>query len=434
MLKKFLAMALTVLMTLTLAACAGSGTSDSDNTDTTVKEDITLTLLMCGDGTTKESLDKLLERYTEETGVKVETLFIAATWGDYVTKVQTMVGGGEDLDAMILAIEGVSKFLDMGIAEPIDDWIQENQELANAVLDDTNPMHQEIFKDAEGNTYALPFSYNNVVMHFNTQRLEEAGLELPEENWSKEEFLAYCEALTTEENGVKKYAVTLPYGEYFCLEAWLINNNAAYMNEDFTESTINSPESVEIFQLMQDLIYKYGYAPIPEQNVSAIEQLMNGQVAMGSWGRWPTANYIASDFTDVAVQYLPSFQTNQQIFGVDGIFVLKNSKNIEAAKDLAGWISQKEFASEYLTVGNIPCLNTLAKEKIDELGLPQNAEIFYKDALTTDFKAVSSPPQYAEMSNIVLTALSDILINQADVQATLDDAAEQMNTILSANQ
>lgn len=396
------------------------------------KSDVTLTLAMCGDGTTKESLDNLLKEYTEKTGVKVETLFIAANWGDYCTKIQTMVGGGEELDCAILAIEGVSKFIGMDIAAPVDDWIAENQQLAQNVMDDTNPKHQDIFK-ADGKTYALPFSFNNVVMHFNTDRLKEAGLELPEADWNKEEFLAYCEKLTTEKDGVKQYAIALPYGEYFCTEAWLLNNNAAYMNEDFTESTINSPESVEMFQLMQDLIYQYGYAPVPEENVSAIEQLMNGQCAMGSWGRWPTANYIASDFKSIAVQYLPSFQKNQQIFGVDGIFTLAGSKHLKEAKDLAGWMSQNDFVGNYLTAGNIPAANSLAQEKIDALGIPENCEIFYKDSTTTQYKAVSAPPQFTECSNIVTTALSEILVNQSDVQETLDNAAQQMNEVLAEN-
>lgn len=448
--KKVLAAVLSLCMVMGLAACGSkmdsggeSAQTDTEQTETEQKasaeskntkdEDITLTLTMCGDGTTKESLDKLLEKYTEETGIKVETIFIAANWGDYCTKIQTMIGGGEELDCAILAVEGVSKFVDMGVAAPIDDWIAENKELAERVLNDTNPQHQEVFKDAEGSTYALPFSFNNVVMHFNMARLEAAGLELPAADWTKDEFLEYCEALTSEKDGVKQYAVALPYGEYFCTEAWLFNNNASYMNEDFTQSTINSPESVEVFQLMQDLVYKYGYAPVPEENVSAIEQLMNGQCAMGSWGRWPTANYIASDFKDAAVQYLPGFKTNQQIFGIDGIFTIASSKHLEEAKDLAGWMSQVEFAGEYLSAGNIPASNSLAEEKIKALGIPENCEVFYKDSITTDYKAVSAPPQFTECSNIVTTALSEILVNQSDVQSTLDDAAAQMNEILAEN-
>lgn len=448
--KRVLAIIMAISMVSGLVACgnadnstaASSDVSTANETATSDKtasetqgqdEDITLTLAMCGDGTTKESLDNLLKQYTEETGVKVDTIFISADWGSYCTKIQTMVGGGEDLDCAICAIEGVKKFMGLGICAPIDDWIAENPDEANAVLDDTNPAHQKVFQDDEGNTYALPFSFNNVVMHFNTDRLDEAGLSLPEADWSKDEFLDYCEKLTTEENGVKKYAIALPYGEYFCTEAWLINNGAAYMNDDCTESTINSPESVEVFQLMQDLVYKYGYAPIPEENVSAIEQLMNGQCAMGSWGRWPTANYVASDFNSVAVQYLPSFKQNRQIFGVDGIFTMKNSKHIEAAKDLATWMCQTDFEGQYLASGNIPELYSLAQKKIDDLGIPENCKIFYDGLLTNDYKSVSAPPQYTDCSEIVLTALSNILVNQADVQSTLDSAAEQMNELLAEN-
>ena len=102
-----------------------------------------------------------IEKYTEETGVKVETMFIAGNWGEYCTKLQTMVGGGDEVDCAILAIEGVSKFLNMGIAESIDDWIEANPDVAKEILDDTSPSFQEVFKDDEGKTYAFPFSFNN---------------------------------------------------------------------------------------------------------------------------------------------------------------------------------------------------------------------------------------------------------------------------------
>lgn len=414
-----------------MSACMAAGMMNG--LAVSAEEDITLTLTMCADGTGKETLDAILEQYTEETGIKVETIFLAGTWGEYCTKLQTMIGGGESVDCAILAVEGVAKFLDMDIAEPIDDWIAANPEVAESILSDTSPSFQKIFQDEEGNTYALPFSYNNVVMHLNTERLAEAGLEAPTEDWNKDTFLEYCEKLTTEKDGVKQYAVAVPYGEYFCAEAWLYNNGASFMNDDYTESTINSPESVEIFQLWQDLIYKYGYAPIPEENVSPITQLINGQIAMASYGRWPTTNYVANDFDDVTIQYLPTFTTNQQIGGVDGFFVLKSSKHIEEAKNLAAWLSQADFADQYLTTGNIPALHSLAEEKISSLGIPENYELFYNGSDTDIYKSVSAPAQFTECSNVVLEAISEICVNQSDVQETLDAAAEEMNAILAEN-
>ena len=96
-------------------------------------------------------------------------------------------------------------------------------------------------------------------------------------------------------------------------------------------------------------------------------------------------------------------------------------------------MSQAEFAGAYLSTGNIPALHSLAEDKISSLGIPRNCELFYVDSNTDIYKPVSAPPQFTECSNIVLTAISEICVNKADVQATLDDAAEQMNSILAEN-
>jgi ABC-type glycerol-3-phosphate transport system substrate-binding protein len=273
--KKFLGilLALTLLLGVTALPAAAEGT--------------TLTLAMIGDGQQKSTLDSLLAKFTDETGIKVETLYINSGWGEYCTKLQTMIAGGDQLDVAIMASEGIEMFVRMDIPTPIDDYIAANPDVAKTIQDDVADDLEKAFI-FDGKTYSFPFSFNNVFMHFNLDRMKEVGAELPQGTWNKDDFLALCEKLTSEKDGVKKYAIAVPNGEYFCMEAWLYNNGAAYVNDDFTQATINAPESVEIFQLWQDLIYKYGYAPIPEVNVNAIQQLIDGQVALGSWGRWPT--------------------------------------------------------------------------------------------------------------------------------------------------
>lgn len=436
---------LAVIMAATLALSFGScGKKDDDKSvetagtqsageqgTTSEKKDITLNLALIGDGSSKETIDKLLSQYTDKTGIKVNTIYISSGWGEYTTKIQTMIGGGEDLDACIMAVEGVKKFLSMGLAQPLNSWIDENPDVANPILNDISASQVDIFKDSDGNIYAFPFSFNNVVMHFNTKRLEEANLSLPDADWGTDEFLEYCKALTSEKDGVKQYAIALPYGNTFALEAYLLNNGASFMDPDCKKSTINSEESIEMFQLMQDLIYKYGYAPIPEENVSPVQMVMSGQVAMGSFGRSPTATYLKSDFKDVAVQYLPSFKVNQQIAGVDGFMVMKSSKHVKETEDLVAWMSSADFEGQYLSAGNIPCLNSLADEKVTELGFPENYEIFFKDAISTTYRSPSAPAQYSEVASIVNTAYSEILVNKADVRETLNDAAKQIDEAIA---
>ena len=391
-------------------------------------EDVTLTLAMIGDGQQKSTLDGLLGKFTEETGIKVQTLYINSGWGEYCTKLQTMIAGGDQLDVAIMASEGIEMFVRMGIPTPIDDYIAANPDLAKTIQDDVADDLEKAFI-FDGSTYSFPFSFNNVFMHFNLDRMQAAGLEVPQGTWNKDDFLALCEKLTTEKDGVKQYAIAVPYNEYFCMQAWLYNNGASYVSDDYTQATINAPESVEIFQLWQDLIYKYGYAPIPEVNVNAIQQLIDGQVALGSWGRWPTTSYINSSFKNVTIQYLPNFKKNELIYGVDGFFVMKTSRQQDAAKKLVGWLSSAEFEGGYLGDGNVPVLQSLAAQKCSALGIPQNYELFYNGEVP--MKQVSAPVSFAEVSSIVLRAMSEICVNKADVQSTLDAAADEINLALA---
>lgn len=433
--KKLAFFAAAMMIISSLASCGTPNEPAASNTGSSggnnaAEENITLRLAWSGDGQTKESLDNCLKEFTEKTNVGVESIYIPGSWAEYLTKIQTMQAGGDQLDNAWVAIEGMQNFVSLGLGVPLTDFANEHAEEYQAVTDDIDPVLLEPLT-VDGEVYALPWDWNNVVIHMNTALLSEAGLSVPDETWGKEEFLSYCEKLTTEKDGVKQYAIMLPDG-YFSIEAWLYNNGASIMNDEFTESRLNSPESVEIFQLFQDLVYKYGYAPVPEKNVKPEAQLMNGQVAMYSAGRWTTQSYADNDFKDVAVQFLPSFKTNQPIAGIGGIFVINGTQHYEEAAELSTYIASPTFIEKFLTQGSIPALKSVADKVITPDTIPINGDkVYYPSASIA--KAVHAPEQYPQCEDIVMRAFSEITVNQADVQSTLDAAAEEMNSILAAN-
>ncbi len=410
-----------MVLLLTGALFAGGGNESADDSK------ITLRLAWLGDGQDKRKLDETIDIYEERTGVTVETVYIPGTWAEYFTKIQTMVAGGDRIDAAYVAIEGFQMFVDMGLANSVDDFVLNNKAAVDELFADV-PAGVAAPFTIDGKLYGFPTSYNNVVMHMNTARFEEAGVALPDENWTKEEFLEICEQLTYEKDGMKYYAITLPY-ENFTMEAWLQNNGVGFMTDDFKQSTINSPEAIEVFQLWQDLVHKYGYAPLPEANMDTIQQLADGVVAMGSWGRWPMFTYENNDFKDVALQYLPNFSRNQVQFGVDGVLVASSTTNYDAACDLALWMASDEFVEKFFTIGNIPARRSLAEKLVPIPGYPANNEIFYKDV--DDAVAVHSPIAFAQTAAITEEAYSKIVVQGADVKTTLDDAAARMNAALA---
>jgi ABC-type glycerol-3-phosphate transport system substrate-binding protein len=389
-------------------------------------EEITLRLAWLGDGSNKESLEASFAKFTEETGTKVDVVFIVGAWEEYFTKIQTMIAGGEVIDNAYVAIEGFQMFKEFGLAQPVTAFVESNKDQVDKLFADVSKGVADSFI-MDGEYYGFPVSFNNVVMHFNLELLEAAGLELPVADWGMDEFLLYCDALTKEVDGVKQYAVCIPEGN-FMMEAWLRNNSTAFMTDDFSASLMNSPETVEIFQLWQDLVHVYGYAAIPEPNVDNAQQLVDGKIAMGSWGRWPLFTYENNEFREVGIQFLPSFKENKVQFGVDGLFIAADTEHYEEACELSLFAASEGFVRDYFTIGNIPARISLAEELVPIPGYPVNNEIFYNnnDAAV----AVNSPTQFAETAAIVMEAYSKIVISGEDVQSTLDKAAEDMNSVL----
>jgi len=172
-----------------------------------------------------------------------------------------MIASGDVPDLIRIAIEGFHIFQSRGLIEPIDKYFDTFPEQL-IVLDGLHPRILDPFR-VNGELYGLTFDWNNVVTHINTNILKEVGLDMPDADWDYDTFLEYAQKMTfTREDGTKVYGTALP-DYYFAASAWLFNNGASMLNDDMTEAAINSPEAVEVFQFLQDLIYKYEVAPRP---------------------------------------------------------------------------------------------------------------------------------------------------------------------------
>ncbi|GHV71349.1 hypothetical protein AGMMS49928_22730 [Spirochaetia bacterium] len=391
---------------------------------------INLRITWIGGGQDKDLLDKCLKIYNEKTGILTDPVFIPGSWAEYFTKIQTMIAGGETIDVCNVAIEGFEMLVKTGMAAPVDNWIAANRAEWDAVVNDISP-NVMAFMNFDGKQYGAPNEWNNVVTHINLNLLQEAGLSVPPPNWNKDQFLEYAQKLTKKRpDGTTQYGCFVP-NYYFGFEAWLYNNNAAYMTDDFKKSRLLEPNSVEMFQFMYDLVYKYQVAPIPETGMDTAQLLEDGNIAMHFAGRWPTTKYFTDNFKAVTVQYIPNFKTNVPIWGGTGVFTLKSSKHPNEAASLALYLASAPFIEEFMQYGAIPVLNSVATKLVPSLGVPQNAEIYIESAAKA--KAVQSPAQYAECAQLMERAITDILINKQDIVATLRAADLELNAILADN-
>ncbi len=422
--KKLVSLLLALLMLLSCFAAFAEEEAATDVRNLIGDGANTISIAFSGEEFNEENLFDVLQDFYDETGISVEVIYVASTggWGGFFSKIQTMVAGGDTPDLIRIAIEGFEIFRSNNMIVPLNEYEEKYPEFA-ALVDDNHEKLTAPFT-VDGQLYGYGFDWNNVVTHINLNILEEAGLEMPQAEWTVDDFLEYSKAMTfTREDGTKVYGTTVP-NTYFTLNAWLFNWGASILNDEMTESTVNSPEAVEMFQFLHDLIYEYGVAPDPK--VTGAE-FITDQVGMQWGGRWLLGDYYGNDFYDVDIVYVPTKATNQVISGV-GIFPISaaSEKKDEAYK-LAAWLSSADSQSRILATSHIPSSKTCL-ETVRESDFPANSYIYADSADIA--RSVECPKEYADLQEIFDRYVGLIYADEMEVQAALDACKEEMDLVL----
>ena len=420
--KKMLAVFLTVL--IWLASMPVLFAQAEDNTSLLVGDGAkTVTVAFNGESVPRDVLIPVLEDFYEETGISVQIIYVAYTggWAGYLQKLQTMIVGGTVPDLFRTAIEGYNLLRDSGMCVPLNAYIDQNPDWYKLV-EDNHPRLRAAYT-TDGQIYGFGFDWNNIVMHINTKLLQEAGLTMPDEDWTLDEFLEYARKLTfTREDGTQVYGFQAPTS-YFQINAWLYNNGAAILNDDMSACVINSPKAVKAIQFLYDCIYEYGVSPISGGTFVA------DQIGMYTSGRWSFRTYNNNQFKDVDIQYLP---TNEQydrkvIIGGGTYLVAEQSGMKEEAFKLACWLCSADAQSKLFDEGSIPTSVT-AMEKVAKMDFPGNAHIWLESAQDAVF--MQAPSQYADIATVLDSYLTLIYADEMGVEEALNACAEEIDLIL----
>ena len=201
---------------------------------------------------------------------------------DYYTVVKTQLAApdtGADLywmDQNNMALKSEGVFMDLtecvADAEP-------------GTAGDLNDYYPGILavNEYEGGVYGLPWIAQPVVVYYNTDLFDAAGVEYPEAGWTWDDFVEKAKALTidTDEDGT-----TDQWG--FTNNSWpppyifVWQAGGELINEDFTEAPIDSPEFIEGFEFYLSTAYNPEMSPsreiIAEQGFG--EMYKAGKIAM----------------------------------------------------------------------------------------------------------------------------------------------------------
>jgi multiple sugar transport system substrate-binding protein len=148
-----------------------------------------------GLGLERSMYTNFVYRFQEENpGLKVTLSF--ESWGDYMTKLPTMLAGGVIPDAIHQHMSIIQDYAHRGALLDLKPWMERD----GVDPEDYIPALFEVFSN-RGKTYGLPKDSAAWGMYYNKAMFDEAGLDYPAPDWTMDEFHQLAVELTRDENG-----------------------------------------------------------------------------------------------------------------------------------------------------------------------------------------------------------------------------------------
>ena len=369
-----------------------------------------------------EDLDRIIAGFEEENpGVTIEVQ--TAAFDDYFTQLQTRVAGGSAPDTFELNYENFVTYAEAGTLLDLDATVGDAVDPSVFY-----PRAYEVFAQ-DGTQYGLPATFSNVVLFYNADLFDAAGMDYPTADWTWDDEAAAAEALTDADAGVWGTFQPVSFFEYFKV---LAQNGGEFFTADGTDVAFDSPEGVEAAEW---LLSKVGTIMPTEADMGGQDDaamFKSGQLAMWHNGIWQFAAMADADFTwDVVVE--PGNTTDASHFFANAVVGSATTEHPDEAAAWLQYIASSDTAVQTRLESDWE-LPAVADESLFEpwLALTPPAN---RAAVFESLDAVVVPPviaDQAQMQDAIDSALEQARLGQIDAQTAVDQAAADIRGLLGS--
>lgn len=412
---------------LALAAGCSSGDTDdetsappagSDGTDLTA----TITYALW-DQTQVPGIEENIAAFNEQyPGVTVNV--DVTPWGDYWTKRQTEATSDTLPDVFWMNGPNFQLYASNGKLEPITGLVD-----SGAIDPSKYPSALVDLYSYDGVSYGVPKDFDTIGIWANAALFEQAGVDLPEGDWTWQEFQDTAAEISAALKDQGAYGAaagmdgqTTYYDTIFQAGGTVIADGA---------SGYDTPATQEGIQFWTDLIASGASPTIPQLTDTTADQwFISGKLAMYQGGSWFRAALTDVDFKD-DVRVLPLPIGKEQATVIHGVanVVGANSANKEAAQAFQAFLAGEDAQLTQAESGTISAYEGTQGTFVDALP-GANLQVFLDAAAYAKPLPVSAnTAAWNALETELLPAAFSGERSVADVTAEL---AEKMDAALAA--
>ena len=367
-----------------------------------------------------ETLDEMIALFeAANPGIQVEVE--TAAYADYFTELQTRIAGGEAPDSFELNYENFVTYASKGAL--LDMTTAVDAETAARYY----PEALEAFQ-LDGVQFGLPASFSNVVLFYNKDLFDAAGVAYPTAEWTWTEEMAAAKQLTDE--GTDTWGQYAPIS-FFELYKTAAQNGCSFFAEDGSV-TINQPGCVEALEYMVSAETE-GVQPTDADlaGVPNEDLFREGKIAMLTTGIWMFGAFADLPFAwDIAIE--PGMTQDASHFFSNAAVVSADTEHAEAAATWAAFFTSDPAAAA-VRVGASWELPALQDQTLFDSYLaqtpPESREVVFES-----LDNIVTPPvieDQARMQDAVGALLEQVKAGEMTPQEALDQAKVEIEAILA---
>ena len=371
-----------------------------------------------GETPTSQLVDDAVEAY-EAANPGIDITVTGIPFSDEgLAQLDTSLATDEGPDIFRIASDRLPNYGEQGVLSPIDDFLTD---------EDREDILPNLLEGVEfnGEHLAWPQWVPPVGFYLNNAIFEAAGVEIPDETWTVEDFTQLAEDLTTE--GVYGFATYMGAASVNELTL-LYTEGATVLSEDNSEYTLNSEEGVTGLQTLVDL-FAAGAMP-PDSTTLALADVdqgfIDGRFAMITGGSGGIANFTGND-VEFTVLPPPIGAAGETVtvggMGTYAVPAKSDPARVAAAHDLARYLTGE-------VINDVPgwFLAPSTRASID-VAAEDPAMQPFQDMLPA-VKFMPLTPSWPEIDAYIHPEIQLAVAGQKSAQQALDDAGAQITPLL----
>jgi multiple sugar transport system substrate-binding protein len=342
-----------------------------------------------------------------------------------------MIAGGTPPDLMMLNTGQFEAFGSRGALAELDERVAaESYDLGiywPAAVDGCK---------VDGKLYGLPKDISNHVVYLNTDLFEAAGVELPTNEWTWDEFREIAKQLTTDNQwGTSINNAAWSWGGF------VVPNGGQILNDERTECLLNSPEAIEALEVYYGFLTTDGVSVPPgtlPQTPGSGDQFLSSVTAMHMAGPWFRPGLVENEPFNWTLRLFPRPGTEPptSVLYTDQWSMSSTTDNPEEAWALLKFLGGTEgqtIWSEIYGSRSITPIQALAES---DAWLGYGGEVHRVDNQTIlDQLGLTVPPPTnfgdgTDAENIWNEQLELVMVGQQDVPTAVEVIVEQVNGVL----